>query len=312
MYPGINNWLRDKVIPGLKTGARTAFIAYDDERPIITAVVKRDGHRAKFCHLRVTEAFRDIHLGDVFFALMAMEARRSAREIHFTLPESLWIEKHGFFKSFCFKEALPASTQYRLFDSELSCSASFQDVWSSVLEKLPLIMNHFSINEYSMCPRLLLSIKHEYAQRVLEGKKTVEVRRRVARKWSGERIALYSSRPTGALVGEATIQDVTSDSPKVIWENYGDRIGCSYEEFSQYAGSCHEIFAITLGKVTPYVERIPLAQAESLIQEELVPPQSYYELEAGRPWTKAVSVAALLHGSMRTHRAQGSPAGYFI
>lgn len=302
MYPGIRSWLRDKVVPGLKTSSRVAFVAYEDEHPIISAVVKK-GPRAKFCHLRIAETFRDLHLGEVFFALMAVEARSSAEEIHFTLPESLWLEKEGFFSSFGFQVATPASTQYRLFDRELACSAPFQSVWRNVLEKLPLVMNYFAINQYSMCPRLLLSIKPEYADKVLEGKKSVEVRRRFARKWSGERIALYSSRPTGALVGEATIQDVSSASPQVIWEQYGSRLGCSEREFFAYAESCEELFAITLAGVTPYAERIPLAQVEALVQEDLTPPQSYYELEAGRPWAKAVSLAALLHGSLTKRRA---------
>lgn len=298
MYPGIQEWLHNKVLPGLREGSRVAFIGYEDERPIITAVVKR-GQRAKFCHLRIAEAFRDIHLGEIFFSLMAVETRRSAAEIHFTLPESLWLEKNGFFSSFGFEEATSASTQYRLFDRELSCSAPFQKVWKGALEKIPVLMNRFAINSYSMRPRLLLSLRPDWADKILEGEKTVEVRRKFARKWKGERVALYSSRPVGALVGEATIQDVKAAAPEAIWESFGTRIGCSNKEFFAYANSCNELYALELESVMPYAERIPLAQAESLIEEELTPPQSYCELEKGRPWAQAVSVAALLHASFK-------------
>lgn len=305
MYPGILTWFRNKVVPGLKSGSRTAFIGYENERPIVTAVLKRGTH-TKFCHLRIAQDFRDLHLGEAFFALMAVESRSRATEIHFTLPESLWAERKGFFQSFGFCEAKQAAAQYRIFDQELSCSAPFDTVWRNVLDKLPRIMNSFSINEYSMAPRLLFSIKPKYAEKVLGGQKTIEIRRRFSNKWSGERAALYSSQPTGALVGEAIIGEVKTATPKILWEAYGPRIACSESEFFAYADSSAELCAISLEGVLPYTERIPLSQVELLIQEDLIPPQSYCALEAGRPWAKAVSIAALLHGSIR--RGVSSPS----
>src|ERR1700724_439489 len=64
-YPDINNWFKKKVLPGLKQESRTAFIGYENERPIITAIVKR-GVRTKFCHLRIADEFQDLNLGQVF------------------------------------------------------------------------------------------------------------------------------------------------------------------------------------------------------------------------------------------------------
>ena len=51
MYPDIARWFRDKVTSGLRTTERVAFVGFLDERPVVSAVVKR-GAVAKFCHLR--------------------------------------------------------------------------------------------------------------------------------------------------------------------------------------------------------------------------------------------------------------------
>src|ERR1700690_4444686 len=50
MYPGIELWFRDKVIPGLKSSERIAYVAYENDKPIASAVLKI-GRRAKLCHL---------------------------------------------------------------------------------------------------------------------------------------------------------------------------------------------------------------------------------------------------------------------
>ena len=105
MYPSIDNWYRQKVIPGLKSLERSAFIGYFNNKPMITAITKK-GKNSKFCHLRIGKDFQNIKLGDLFFCIMAFEVRNWAKEIHFTLPESLWYEKKEFFKSFGFNHVI--------------------------------------------------------------------------------------------------------------------------------------------------------------------------------------------------------------
>src|SRR6185503_7723649 len=158
----IGKWLDGKVADGLRTGERTAFIGYLNDRPVASAVVKA-GEEAKFCHLRLDDGIRDQNLGEVFFCLMAGETRRHhAKEVHFTLPESLWAEKFAFFGSFGFMTADRARTQYRLFEDELRCSAVFDDVWRAVLEKLPKLGCRFSIHGRAMQSALVMSIAPKF------------------------------------------------------------------------------------------------------------------------------------------------------
>jgi len=298
MYPGIRHWFSDKVVPGLKSEQRIAWVAYEGERAIASAVLKL-GKNSKFCHLKIHQDFQDMDLGQMFFSQMAAESRHHAKEIHFTLPESLWEERKGFFESFGFSSAKKAGKQYRRSELELACSAPFETVWSSVVRKLPLLAHKFVIGGYSLNNKILISVRPQYARRILARTKLVEVRKRFSRKWVGCGAVLYASSPQKSLVGEATIEAVTSGPPTDIWSSFGPSLGCTVDEFEAYVGSASQVSAIELGDVIPYREPIGLAQVSYLVREDLAPPQSFCDLrldDGDSAWAMAVSVASLLHG----------------
>src|SRR5882724_5772524 len=223
MYPNIDRWFDQKVVPGLKSSERIAWVAYEGESAIASAVLKL-GRKSKFCHLRIHRDFQDLDLGRMFFSQMTFEARHLAKEIHFTLPESLWCKKATFFESFGFKCASKSLKQYRLGETELTCSANLPVVWSAVLRKLPSLRQKFSVGGYSLNNEILVSIKPEYAHQILSGKKLVEIRKRFSDRWAGARVVLYASNPEKALIGEATIRSVTSGHPKEIWARFGSSV----------------------------------------------------------------------------------------
>jgi predicted transcriptional regulator/N-acetylglutamate synthase-like GNAT family acetyltransferase len=299
MYPEIERWYKGKVLPGIKQDERVAFVGYLNEKPAVSAVVKK-GNNAKFCHLRINEALRDSHLGEVFFSLMALEIRDLAKDIHFTLPESLWETKGEFFRSFGFRSAEVAEAQYRLFDRELACSATFPAVWSSVLEKIPKLSDLYSMGGFTSDNQLLMSVKPEFAERIMQRKKTVELRRKFSTRWIGHRINIYASAPVMGLIGEARIAGVVAGKPDVIWERFHEQVGCSRAEFNTYATGTDELYAIELDDVRPYRNGLSLVQMSHLVKEHLTPPQSYMTLEKNKPWAKAVSLAAYLHGCFRS------------
>jgi predicted transcriptional regulator len=300
MYPAIDRWFSTKVLPGLKSCKRIAYVAYEGDNPIASAVLKL-GPRAKFCHLRIREDFQDQDLGQMFFTLMTLEIRHRSEEVHFTLPESLWTKKSGFFKSFGFSTATKAARQYRQGDTELICSAPLQTVLSAVLAKVPNLITKFSVGGHSLGSDLLMSVKPKYAERLLSGTKLVEIRKKFSRKWLGRRAVLYASQPQGALVGEATIHSITHGRPDDIWACFETDIGGSWDEFKGYTASAGEISAIQLSDIRPYRAPVPLDQIEYILQQDLRPPQSYCELnmQKNAPWAKAVSIATLLHSRCR-------------
>ena len=303
MYPEIKKWFEDKVVSGVKNSQRHAYIGYYEQKPVVSAVLKK-GAQSKICHLRIADAIQEDGLGELFFSLMAMEIRHEAEEIHFTLPESLWQSRKGFFQSFGFCDATLADTQYRLFENELKCSAPFHKVWQAVLGKLPRLINRFAVGGFGMDSSILLSIQPRYATRILNGTKTVEVRKKFSKKWEGQRASIYASSPLQALVGEVTISQVVVGMPNEIWAAFGYGTGCTKNEFFAYASSCESVAALILEDVRPFNHEIYLHQAEYLLQEKLHPPQSYCALTPDSSWAHAIFLAAMLHGGSIQHSSR--------
>lgn len=299
MYPGIGEWLRHRVIPGLRAAERVAYVGYCDEVPVISACVKL-GARAKFCHLRITDQLQDQHLGDMFFSLMAREVRGHAREVHFTLPESLWARKSRFFKSFGFELLGRASRQYRAGDEELICTAAFPTVWQAVVRKIARISEDLSVSDASLEDAIVLSIKDKFAKAIFAGTKRVEIRKSFSTKWTGHRVSFYVSAPVSGLVGEATIRQVVVGAPENIWSKFGKGIGCRKEYYEAYTRSWSKVSAILLEDLTAYNEVIPREELSTLIDGNLRPPQTHCSLRNCGDWARAISLAALLHGGVRS------------
>lgn len=296
MYPGIQTWLRDKVLPELAHPGRVAFLAYEGDRPAVSAVLKL-GEDAKICHLNVKNAYQDEHLGELFFVLMALRCRRRARTVHFTLPESLWAEKSAFFESFGFTRAERSATQYRERDTELVCAAPIQTVLAHAEAKIPKLTKAFKLGGRRLATQLLMSVRPEFAHALMSGHKQVELRRRFAKKWEGARVALYSTRPDGVLLGEVTIRRVTAAPPARLWREFGPRMGCTQAQFEAYVGDLPEAVAIEVQDPRPYTSPISLVEIERWLSDVPRPPQSYLAVDADDPWGKVLTMVSLLHGS---------------
>jgi predicted transcriptional regulator len=296
-YPGIERWFETKVLSGIKSGERIGYVAFENEKPIAAAVLKL-GESTKLCHLRIDENHQDQDLGQIFFIRMTLAALRYANNIHFTLPESLWQMKAGFFKSFGFSDTARTLRQYRNDDIELVCSASVKTVWSAVVRKLPHLLERFYTEEYSSDSNVLMSVKSHFAERIVSGEKSVELRKQFHSKWEGHEAILYATKPTGSFVGKATICNVTHGSPTDIWARFGSRIGCSKRDFDTYVGATQEVAAVELDNVVRFENIVPLRQMADLLQQRLTPPQSYLELsfKKNRNMVTAVCLAELLQG----------------
>lgn len=274
MYPAIEAWLDRKVAPQLDGAHRRAFLLSDGEKPIASVVVKR-GESSKLCHVRIDPSFQNQNLGTLLFCLLAHEIRSIANEVHFTLPESLWLEKEEFFRSFGFAESTVANQQYRLFDRELSCSAPFRTFWKHAEDQLPVVAQFLDTIGYVDVPRLLMSIRPKFARAIIAGEKQVEIRRSFSARWIDQRLCIYSSAPDRCLLGEATVVSVVTGHPEEIWSSYRAQLCCSRTEFDDYSRGRSKLAAIVLGQVLRYERPLPLSEIRALNEGRFSPPQSY-------------------------------------
>jgi predicted transcriptional regulator len=228
---------------------------------------------------------------------MALEVRSCAREIHFTLPESLWSEKREFFQSFGFANVELSGTQYRLFEHELRCAASFAEVWRRTVRKVQKLGVQFQLDGRSYDGGVLLALRPRFAEMLMDGRKKVEIRRRFHTKWIGCRVSVYATKPLGSIVGDAVIGDVVQGTAQEIWDSFGGEMGCEYTEFESYIRGCESVYAIRMTDVNPYLHPVPLSLLSTAVDAPLRVPQSYQGIAEGSSWAQATSLAPLIQGS---------------
>jgi predicted transcriptional regulator len=297
-YPQIGRWFDSKVFDGLCSGERLGLVALLNERPIAAAILKR-GPTTKFCHLKIEESVRSRSLGDLFFTLMALDVRHTAKRVRFTLPESVWEDRKAFFRSFAFSHAERAGRQYRLFDTELYSETNFAELFRASKQKLPGLFGQLAIGHHALLSGAVLAVQPKPLEQILSGIKKVEVRTRFSKRWDNRRVSLYATHPISGLAGEATISRVIEGHPNKIWEYFGNSIGCSRSEYDTYVANRESIFALMLTDVSSYPDPVPLVQLSHLLGINLPPPQSYLSLENNDGWLSAVVLAAALQGSIR-------------
>jgi predicted transcriptional regulator/N-acetylglutamate synthase-like GNAT family acetyltransferase len=296
IYPGIDIWFKRKVKPGLQNKERSGFLIYHNELPIGAAVLRKDND-SKLCSMRIREDNQQGGIGTLLLSLVAAEIRNQAEKIHFTAPSQVWFKWESFFKGFGFQNNGPAGTQYRLFDEELACSANFGDVWKAVLEKLPGIIENLTLNGNSAHCDLVFSIKPTFAKKIVSGEKRVEIRRKFSNKWEGATALIYASSPLRQFVGEAVINRVITKSPREIWVEWENELGCSYEEFSSYCEGAIEVSAVIFSEVHRFKVPILHSHMEKLVQRDLKPPQSYCAVDKNSVWPTALSLSYLLRAT---------------
>lgn len=296
LYPGIDKWYKNKVLPGLKSKQRIAYVGYENDIPIVSAVVKK-GKNSKFCHLHINSDAQGYNLGDLFFSMMATDIRGYAKSVYFTLPADLWDEKTPFFNSFGFVDFEKAKIQYRSNLDEFYTRAHYNVLWENVLQKLPKIISSLTPSNRDIFTGILLSIKPKYIDKIASGEKIVEIRRRFNSKWNGCVATLYSSKPVQALAGQATISNIRKADPQTIWEEYENQIGATKEDYDNYTNGATNVYAVTLSNFKPYMCPLDLQPINNMIQKELKPPQSYLSIGNNQDWVKGLSIAQLMHKS---------------
>ena len=115
-----------------------------------------------------------------------------------------------------------------------------------------------------------VSIKPKYAERILSGKKRHEFRR-VPMRRDVEHIVIYSSSPQKRIVAIATVKEVRTAAPSVLWDETKAHAGIVRKEFREYFSGARRGFAISLEEITP----LPVALDPGRIRDRFTIPQSF-------------------------------------
>jgi predicted transcriptional regulator len=120
---------------------------------------------------------------------------------------------------------------------------------------------------------LLLSVRPRFAESILTGAKTAEIRRQRPAVHPGTLVIIYATRPVGAIVGTARIAGVSRGTPDEMWELHHARAGITRPEFDDYLSGAETAYILLLTRIQRLEPFLTLEQirAETAFQ----PPQSY-------------------------------------
>jgi predicted transcriptional regulator len=124
------------------------------------------------------------------------------------------------------------------------------------------------------CERaLLLSVRPQFAESILDGSKTAEIRRQRPDVRRGTLVIIYATKPKGAIVGTARISAILEGDPDEIWEQHQSRVDISKEDFEDYLEGASMAYILLLERVQRLVPMLTLEEMRAVT--DFQPPQSY-------------------------------------
>ena len=106
--------------------------------------------------------------------------------------------------------------------------------------------------------RVVMSIKPKFVEKILNGTKIFELRKKIFKK-EVERVIIYESSPTKKIVGEFIIDRVVSDTPNKIYQKYNKYLGIDEVNYFEYFKNINIAYAIKIKKVIKYEKELTLA-----------------------------------------------------
>lgn len=99
--------------------------------------------------------------------------------------------------------------------------------------------------------KILLSIKPEYANKIISGEKKFEYRTHVPIK-TVSTIVIYSTAPVGKVIGEVEVLEIISGTPSYLWERTKKDAGISRSKYREYFKGRKVAYAFKLGQIKMY------------------------------------------------------------
>jgi predicted transcriptional regulator len=107
--------------------------------------------------------------------------------------------------------------------------------------------------------KVLMSIKPKYAEKIFNGEKIYEFRRKIWKDSNVYQIVLYATAPVSKVVGVMEIGDIYYDKPETLWEGCKHGAGISREAFFKYFSGVEYGNAISRRTVWRFITPAPLS-----------------------------------------------------
>ncbi len=120
---------------------------------------------------------------------------------------------------------------------------------------------------------VMLSIRPRYAEAIIRGDKTIELRRTRIHATAGTLVVLYSSSPTRSVLGTAVLDEIIEAQPAELWPRVKDEAGVTQVEFDRYFENAARGYGLRLRDAVALATPTPLHSIRA--NAGLEPPQSF-------------------------------------
>lgn len=124
-----------------------------------------------------------------------------------------------------------------------------------------------------------LSVHPRWATAILDGSKTVELRRRGPTLGAGSRAVIYATAPVSSALGTAVVSHVEEMTVGELWKVFGKNAHIAEAEFFDYFKGCDRGYAIVLEAIILWRASVDLGCLRD--QFGLEPAQGWRYLEPG-------------------------------
>ncbi|WP_097200294.1 ASCH domain-containing protein [Variovorax sp. YR752] len=135
---------------------------------------------------------------------------------------------------------------------------------------------------------VLISLEERHAEKILDGTKTVELRRRPMHVAVGATIWFYVKVPVGSVIGCAKVAGVHTLAPSTLWTRFGPVSGLQRREFFDYFSGSPTAFALSLTEPRRLATPIPLSELRD-VSSGFHPPQFFANIASDGPLFRAMN-----------------------
>lgn len=121
---------------------------------------------------------------------------------------------------------------------------------------------------------LFLSVKPEFANKLIAKEKNIELRKVRPRVNEGDYIIIYASAPIMGIIGFGRIKQIIESSPSEMWESHSSKLGIDKIRYDNYFLNRNIAIGIEIDSIRTVRPAITLSMIRE-VDDTFNPPQSY-------------------------------------
>lgn len=245
-YPYFEEWL-DKVYREVNLQKRSIVVLVDKttDKIVGLTILKNTIQEKKICTLRVAKEFQHQGCGS-YLIKQAIKLLKDSKPL-ITVSEEHVEDFKPLFHRFGFKVEDRVKSVYNDNKFEYYFNKPYQKKY------------------------VLMSIKPQYANAIMCGKKKVEFRKQIF-DLNVERVYVYASHPMKKLIGYFDVDKVDCESPINLWETFNKVGSIAKADYSSYFNNCCYGYAIIVKRAYRFSKDYLISE---IFGENFRVPQSY-------------------------------------